>query len=185
MVTRTGASSTTPENMLLGAGILEIKATSGGSFVKIGATRGGFTFNPGIPLRSREFDGSQGNTKGMVVKDKGNPTMTGTILEISKTNLQQLIPGSQLVDDTITSRGQISDDDYLYQIRWTGYRSANTTDTVVITMDNVLCTEPLPLTTADNDEATIAVTLTGHFDLDAVETTDGYSPEPWSITSTL
>ena len=185
MGTRTGASSTSPQKMTLGAGIIEIKATSGGSFVKIGATRGGATFTPGIPLRMREFDGSQGNTKGMVVKDKGNPVMTTTILEISKTNLQQLIPGSQLVGDVITSKGQIANTDYLYQVRWTGYRAGNATDTISITLDNVLCTEPITLTASDNDEATIAVTLTGHFDLDAVETADGYLPEPWSINSTL
>ena len=185
MTTRTGASSSSPANMTLGAGIIYVQATSGGSYVKIGVTRGGVTFTPGIPLRNIEFDGSQGATKGFVRNDKGNPTMTATILELTQTNLQQLIPGSALTGDVIASGGQIKTTDYLYAVKWVGYRAENATDTIEIVMNNVLCTEPITLTSADNDEATVAITLTAHYDLDAAETDDGYLPVPYSITSTL
>lgn len=182
MSQRTGASSTTKDSLILGAGILSIKATSGGSFVKIGATRGGGSFDSGIPLRDIEADGLQGATKGMTVKDKGNPTLAVTILEVNKTILSQVMPGTQLNGNVITSDGQIKDTDYLYEVQWVGYRPGST-DLVKITIQNALVKETIALAFADNDEATIPLTFMGHYDLDAVETDDGFLPEPWSIES--
>jgi len=181
MADRTGATSTTAERLVLGAGIISVKATSGGSFVKIGATQGGGSFENGIPLRDVEVDGLQGATKGLVFKDKGNPTLATTILEITKAQIQQLIPGSQLVGNVITSNGQIKATDYLAEVKWTGYR-ADSTEVIEIVLKNCLVKDPLSLGFVE-EEATIPVTFTGHFDLDDSETTDGYLPEPWSITS--
>lgn len=179
-MSRTGATSTTSDNLVLGAGILEIKETSGGSFVKIGATRGGGSFEAGIPLRAIEVDGLQGDTKGLVLKDKGNPTLSATLLEITKENIIKLMPGSQLVGNVITSSGQIKSTDYFYEVRWTGYRP-NSSDLIRISIYNALSKEALSLAFVDNDEATIPVAFGGHFDLSATPDSEGFLPEPWQI----
>jgi hypothetical protein len=182
MATRTAATATSPEKMILGAGKIEIKAASGGSFVTIGATRGGASFDPGIPLRDIEADNFQGATKGFVVKDKGNPTLTTTILEITRVQLNQLLPGMTVSGNTIIGNGQIKATDYLFEVKWTGYRP-HSTGVVEILLKDVLVKEPIGLTFSDNDEATVSVTFMAHFDPAAVETADGYLPEPYVITS--
>jgi hypothetical protein len=182
MATRTAATATSPEKMILGAGKIEIKAASGGSFVTVGATRGGASFDPGIPLRDIDVDGLQGATKGLVVKDKGNPSLSCTLLEITKTQLSQLLPGMIISGNTIIGNGQIKSTDYLFEVKWTGYRP-HSTAVVEILLKDVLVKEPIGLTFSDNDEATISVVFMAHFDLAATETADGYLPEPYVITS--
>ena len=174
---RTGAGANTGKSTLLGAGKISIGAVS------IGATRGGGSFNTGTVLRDVEFDGSQGATKGLVRKDKGNPVLTATILEVTKANLVKFMPGYQIVGDTIVSNGQIKDTDYHDTVTWTGFRAENDTDVFTIELQNVLVKDPVVLTMSDNDEMTLQVNLVAHYDLADTETTDGYLPEPFVITT--
>lgn len=175
MVTRTGASATTGEKLILGAG----KITIGG--VTVGATRGGATFSHGVPLRDVEADGLQGATKGLVYKDKGNPTLSTTLLEINKANLVKLMPGYVISGNTIISNGQIKSTDYHDSVIWTGYRPEST-GLISIELKNVLVKEPIGLQFSDNDEATVSVVFMAHYDLEETETADGYLPEPFVYT---
>jgi hypothetical protein len=181
MATRTAATTASSEKMILGAGKIEIDPDDTG-FITLGATRGGASFDPGTPLRDIDVDGLQGATKGLVVKDKGNPTLTTTILEITREQLDRLLPGMEISGNTIVGAGQIKLTDYLYEVKWTGYRP-HSTQVVEILLKDVLVKEPIGLTFSDNDEATVSVTFMAHFDLAAAETSDEYLPEPYTITS--
>ena len=180
-MSRTGASSSTASNIVLGAGVLKYKLLgTEGEYTQLGATRGGATFDPGMPMRDIEFDGSQGGTKGLVVRDKGNPTLSCTILEITANNLA-LLNGSKDTAGVITYKNIIENTDYIKELVWEGLRIDHETSgakLVRITLNNVLVREPSQLTSEDNGEATISVVFSAHFDLAESKDAYGYAPIP-------
>ena len=74
------------------AGVMYIKPTETSDYIKIGVTRGGGTFDRGIPRRDIDYDNSRGTTKGFSINDKGNPILTFTALEMTLENFDYLMP---------------------------------------------------------------------------------------------
>lgn len=63
--------------------------------VKLGATRGGVTFNQNADWRNVPYDGASGDTAGLYRKTSGIPTFEGTILLFSPAIVGELLePGS-------------------------------------------------------------------------------------------
>ena len=185
-MTRTGATANSKENMILGEGILSISTDEGVTFTKIGATRGGFTFNRGRGVRDIEVDGVNAGTKGLVTFDEGNPTLSGTILEVTRENLVKLIPGASLVEevgenDKIVVAGRIKDTDYIDVVRWQGFRVDSKVDGDIVQIDIFDCLqrEPISLVTS-GEEAEIGVEFAGHYNFANVDD-EGYFEEPFAI----
>lgn len=177
---KTGATASTAGDLILDAGVLYIKKTSSSDYVKVGVTRGGGTWEEGIPHRDIEYDNSRGAVKGFVTKDKGNPILTLTGLEMTIENLDNLMPGMKVDGITLVDSGQISDDDYLYEVKWVGNRPGECDKLVEIILKNVLQTQDISVAFADNDEATVPATFMGHFNLEDTPDSEGWLPEPWS-----
>lgn len=86
-----GYSSSLPTDVLLDSGVLYI----GGSV--FAATRGGLQFNPTKELRNVEFDGKRSAVKGLDRTTMVAPVISGTVIELSPTDITTFEPGATTV----------------------------------------------------------------------------------------
>jgi hypothetical protein len=134
--------------------------------IKLGATRGGSSFNPGRTLRQIPLDGTLGPTKGFVRRGQSAPTLTVNIIEMTVDNFEKAIAG--LISETkgaftrITG-GAISDATYVDNIALVTTFTGSTTP-IVLVLHNVLALEAPVVNLQDEDEVVMAVTFTGHVD---------------------
>ncbi len=87
----TGYTSALPTDVLLDSGVLYI-----GSSV-LGAMTGGLKFDPGTEYRAIEFDGRRSPVRGLDRKAATMPKLTGTMIQLSTTNVGQIEPGATVV----------------------------------------------------------------------------------------
>jgi hypothetical protein len=83
-----GYTSSLPTDVLLDSGTLYI----GGSV--LAATRGGLQFNPTKEMRNIEFDGKRAAIKGLDRVTSAVPTISGTVIELSPSDIAVIEPGS-------------------------------------------------------------------------------------------
>lgn len=89
-----GYSSSLPTDVLLDSGVLYIGASV------FAATRGGLQFNPTKEMRNIEFDGKRSAIRGLDRTTKTAPVLTGTVLELSPTDIPTFEPGATTVTAT-------------------------------------------------------------------------------------
>ena len=173
-----GFTAKTAERLLLGAGAFfknfdpatDTYETALAAGKVIGATQGGGTFSAVPTVRRIEIDGVKGAAKGLETVDEWVVTMTANVKEISADTLK-LTLGAGVADEAakpagytkITARAEITEGDYLDNITWVGRLSGNDKPVIII-VKNALSTNGLTLTVADKAEATIPLTVTGHYD---------------------
>lgn len=119
----TGFSNATSGKILLDGGVLYVAGT------KLGALRGGSTFDPGIEITEIGYDGQRAPTAGMDRKTFARPVITGTMIEMDETALLRLEPGgsaatagttgAQVVTITAHAMGELlaESTDYLTNVR--------------------------------------------------------------------
>lgn len=178
-----GVTSTTAENLLLDAGAFfknyNIATDTFDTAVKagklIGATQGGGAFSAVPTVRAIEVDGVKGSAKGLEVIDAWMVTMTANIKEVSAESIKLALGIAASEASTasegytkITAKTDISDSDYLNNITWVG-RLSGSEKPVVIVVKNALSINGLAITMADNAEAVIPMTVTGHFDAENLD----------------
>jgi hypothetical protein len=83
----TGYTSSLPSDVVLDSGVLYIGATV------LGALTGGLKFDPGIEYRAIEFDGRRSPVRGLDRKSAVMPKLSGTMIQLSTTNVAQIEPG--------------------------------------------------------------------------------------------
>ena len=84
----TGATADTPDRLLLGAGALYEDFVSYANWgTCLGATRGGFDWDPGLVYRDREYDGVMGHLEGTRVLIGCTPKLTVRIAETTVPNV--------------------------------------------------------------------------------------------------
>lgn len=153
------AKTTTPENILLGYGIVEIDGKP------IGLTRGGSTFVVEREVREIEADGDKGIVKGRVAIDREDAKLTVNALEIfSSEELSQWYSGTELTEQEIRSTLKFSDNDYR-EVVWKGKTLAG--KPVTITLPNALNTGNLELTLEDKDEVVPELEFTAAYEEEA------------------
>ena len=186
-----GATSSTPDKLLLDAGVIykdydiEEMANNGGTDAeKLGATRGGVTWSLGREFRDMEFDGMLGPTKDMVRRENIEPTIAADLLEFTKDRLKEIIAGSTTEEvgtngDNVIIGGEISSGAYIDNITYLGTISGQD-DPIIVQIENVLVEPDWDVDTDHEDEAVLPVTFRAHFDLDE-EDENGHLKEPWKI----
>lgn len=180
--TYSGFTDKTAENLLLDAGAFFVNykidtdtfdtAVTSGKL--LGATRGGGNFNATPTMRKIEVDGIKGSAKGMQVIDEWAVTITANVLEVTKDALTKALTASTV--DTITNedydiikaKNYIELTDYIDNITWVG-KLSGTAEPVIIQVLNAINTQGLALQTQDKNEAVIAMTFTGHYDADDLD----------------
>ena len=84
----TGFTSTFPTDVLLDSGVLYVGATVFGAF------QGGLKFDPAATYLNTEFDGKRSPVKLLDRKSAMAPVITGTVIQLSTTNVAQIEPGA-------------------------------------------------------------------------------------------
>ena len=180
----TGFTANTAKKLLLDAGAFvknfepgtdtwdSVKATK-----VIGATQGGGSFSAVPTVRRIEIDGVKGAAKGLEALDEWAVTITANVKEISAESIALALASSKAAPTEaapegytkITANNEIALTDYLDNIAWIG-RLSGSSKPVIILVKNALCTNGLSLTMADKAEGVIALTFTGHYDPEELDT---------------
>lgn len=183
-----GVSAATPGRLILDAGTVYFNidedaimtgdvADAIAGATALGATRGGATFEPGRSFREIEVDGVLGPAKGMSRRDRIEPTLTVTFVEMTKGNLTKAIAGAVSTNGPSYTRiegGEIKATDYIENVALLATYSG-TDDPVIVVVRNALVTEGLSLAFEDRNEVASEVVFAGHFDL------ADPAREPWAI----
>lgn len=144
----------------------------------IGATAGGGSFSAVPTIRQIEVDGKKGAVKGFEALDEWVVTLTANVKEITAELMKIALAAGTLATtgtgvptgySVVGAGSELSDSDYLENITWIGRLSGSNTP-LIITVNNVLATNGLTLTTADKTEGVIPVTFTGHYTISDLET---------------
>lgn len=181
MATYSGFTADTSKRLLLDAGAFfknfEVgtdtfdSAVSGGKL--IGATQGGGTFSAIPTIRRIEIDGVKGAAKGLEAIDEWVVTLTANVKEVSEDVIVAALASGASASGSagynkITAANYIELTDYIDNITWVGKLSGTDTP-VIIQVKNALSTGGLTLQTQDKNEAVLALTFTGHYDADDLD----------------
>lgn len=170
---KTGASASTPKNILFGAGTIHkgLKYTdSAWNFEEsiIGATQGGSKVSIKPEFKRIEVDGAMVAVKGLQVKIGETATMEINFVELTKEIMQTGVLGAVGTSedtkfDVIESKAMIQEGDYLENIAFVG----ETLDgrNVIVIMDNALCTSGFEVDGKNKEEGVFTFTFECHADL--------------------
>ena len=142
----------------------------------IGATQGGGSFSAVPTVRRVEIDGVKGAAKGLEALDEWVVTITANVKEISAEAIALALASANSAPTEaapegytkITANNEIKLTDYLENITWIGKLSGSDKP-VIIVVKNALCTNGLSLTMADKAEGVLALTFTGHYDTENLD----------------
>ena len=90
---QSGFTSDTPDGFGLYGVLWTGFDTGAGTGTKVGISRGGLRFTPNHTIRNPEYDGKLANIKGIDRITFRNPTISGTILQLTAANLMMFEPG--------------------------------------------------------------------------------------------
>lgn len=177
----TGLTKKSPDNLLLDAGAffknydVTTDTVATASAKLLGATQGGGSFSAVPNIRNIEFDGASGAVKGLELIDYYTVTMVANVKEVTADNIKIALGAATAITATnltnyskITANSEITDDDYIDNITWIGTLKGSATP-VIIVLKNALSLNGLNLTLTDKSEAVIPLTLTGHYDIEALD----------------
>jgi len=155
----------TKTNIVLGDGVLYkdyLLATQ----LTIGAVRGDSVFAVARQFRVQEYNGSYGDTEGLKVKTKVQPTMNIALLELSPINFTHLYQGIRKTDKTtyyeLKESVDIADDDYWTNMAFVGQRSDG--KAIIIIMENVLGDGAINMAFKTKNDVVVNTLLTAHYD---------------------
>ena len=172
----TGYSNTLPQDVLLDSGVLYAGTNVFGAFA------GGLKFDPGFTYRNIEFDGKRSPVKGIDRKLTQMPKLTGTVIQLSTTNVGQLEAGATVATGVTAvtaaggwtgasssytpkrAAGLLAAGDYLSDIRAIWLRGSGTF--VQVYFKSALCTK-YDITSQDGAEIAIAIELEARLDFGA------------------
>lgn len=183
----TGVTANTSKHLQLDAGAFfknfdpATDTYASASAKLIGATAGGGSFAAVPTIRRIEVDGLKGATKGYETIDEWEVTLTANVKELTVGALELALatgshtsvksPSSEAANnyEKIVAANDIADSNYTTNVAWVG-RISGSSLPVIIIVKNALCTNGLTLTTADKAEGVVALTLTGHYTVNDLDT---------------
>lgn len=178
----TGLDASSLQNLQLNAGIFmrdfdyssykdakalreAIKAAAKNAENRIGATRGGGTFQCTPSTREIEADGKRYAFVGSTVIDSWDIKLTTTLLEATPGNFKLAMASADVKTEgnisTLTLRTEPKVSDYIKSLIWVGDTSQGF---VLIDLKNALNTTGINLTFTDKGEGTIPLEMHAHQD---------------------
>lgn len=169
---KSGITSATPKNLLLGAGTiyknLKWNATSSiWEGTVLGATSGGnkFSLKPNIIVI--DVDGAVVDTKGLTQKQGETASLEINLVEMSVGALQMAMIGEETTSEAtgftkLKTKAVIEETDYIDNIAFVGFLANDTP--IVIVMENALCTSGLELSGKNKEATVIPVTFQPYAD---------------------
>lgn len=146
----------------------------------MGATNGGVTFGfETFNVRSPEIDGVKGRLAGVSRITEASPQITVNLVDFQREVLPLMFPGSDVVEQAgkliVTRNARVIPlEDYPENLAMVGTQSG-TGQPVVMMIKRPMCITGAEIPTADDTEATSALTFVGHYDPADIE------QEPWEI----
>jgi hypothetical protein len=164
-----GVSTTTPENILLGAGTIHKGLTIGdGGIVDygtiIGATAGGNSVEIKSEIKDIELDGALVKVKGLAVLQGGTATMECSFAEISEDILTMAMLGES-TGGAISPKANIAEGDYVKGFAFVG-KTANDAKEIIVVFENALCTSGLKIEGKAKENAVIKLTMEAYAEND-------------------
>lgn len=161
-----GVSTTTPGNILLGAGTYHenMKFASGAwSGNILGATNGGGKITIAGELKDLEVDGALVKLKGMTVKQGGTASAEVTFAELSNNILKTATLFKEGTSDAdgftmLEDKATIEEGDYIEGFGFVGKTADGKKDIVVI-FDYAICTSGLELEAKNKEQSVVKLTL--------------------------
>ena len=127
----------------------------------IGATRGGFTFNPNPQTRARVVDGLASNTVGAHTIDRYEPTLAGTFITADLATLKKACGFGDISDNELTFRHDVKSEDY-FDVWFIQMRSDG--GAIILKLSNASCAITAgSLKTTDAGETEISLTFVGNY----------------------
>lgn len=180
---QTGVTSSTQDRFLLDAGLIYANidltalkdasasdpwsdAIGASTAIALGALRDNAEFNANRTMRDIEANGLLGPTKGLVRRERVEPTLSGTFIELTSDNMSVFLAGADTTTAgsfTSITGGPIESGDYYDTVAMATTYSGST-NPVVIVLKNVLVAESPSVTTADRNEGSIGIVFRAHFD---------------------
>lgn len=162
-----GVTSTTPQNVLLGAGTYHkgMKVAEDGTVTIgeiIGATSGGGKISIVGEFYDIPVDGALVKVKGLTVKNGGTVTAEVNFIELSPSVIQAatLFEASEGAEGytIFKDKAEIAEGDYVEGFGFVG-KTANGAKDIIFIMDNALCTSGLEIEGKNKEAAVVKLTL--------------------------
>lgn len=161
-----GVSTTTPENILLGAGTIHKNLTfADGKWTGdiIGATSGGNSVEIAGEIFNIELDGALVKVKGLAVMQGGTAIMEVNFAELSTAVMKMAMIGKEGESDAngysmIQPKANIEEGDYVENFAFVG-KTANGAKDIIVIMENALCTSGLKIEGKNKENAVIKLTM--------------------------
>lgn len=168
-----GVTSSTTKNIILDAGVVYLNYGLANERI-LGATSGGNTFTVERETREIEIDGVKGKVKGMRRLISENAMLTVNLKEMSADNIKLALNGAvdttDLTHDVITSKGDIADTDYLDNVAIVAPVLGKDTPCIIVLSNALSDGDSLEMSLEDDNESTIELQLSAHYDPNALET---------------
>ena len=176
-----GITDKTYKNFVIDAGAVYLNYGEDGERL-IGATRDGNTFTIEQEIREIPVDGQKGPVKGLRRVTRVTARITANFVEFTTDVLKLALPGATVegypetepTHDAIRRALQIALGDYHKNIAIVGNKSG-TDQPIICGIENALADGNFEVSAADEDEATISIQFTAHFDPETLD------KEPWFI----
>ena len=167
-----GISTSTPENILLGAGTYHrnLKFVDGQwTGDVLGATNGGGKISIAGEFVDVEVDGALVKVKGLAVKQGGTVTAEVTFAELSTAVMQMATlfkAGESDVDGftMLQDKAAIEEGDYVENFGFVGC-TLNNAKKIIFIMENALCTSGMEIETKNKEQAVIKLTMEAYANL--------------------
>lgn len=163
-----GVSTSTPENILLGAGTIHKNLTWDDTKKEwtgdiIGATSGGNKVSIAGGIINIELDGALVKVKGLAAKQGGTATMEVNYAEINADMMQKaalMTTGDSNAEGytMIVDKAEINEGDYFENFAYVG-KTANNHKDIIIIFDNALCTSGLEIEGKAKENSVIKLTM--------------------------
>ena len=165
---KNGLTSTTPENIPLGAGTYHRNFTWNSTSSKwegdcVGATSGGGSVSIKGDYMPIELDGAHVLVKGLTVKQGGTADMEVNIAELSSDNLKMATNFKKATTsdvagyDLYVDKANLDEGDYIENFAFVG-KTATGKDIIII-FENALCTEAFELKNENKKNSVVKVKL--------------------------
>lgn len=163
-----GVSTTTPENILLGAGTIHKNLkwnteTSAWEGDIIGATSGGNKVAIAGEIINIELDGALVKVKGLAVKQGGTASIEVNFAEINTEIMQSATLFKSETSDAdgyemLVDKANIEEGDYIENFGFVG-KTANGNKNIIVIFENALCTSGLELEGKNKENSVIKLTM--------------------------
>lgn len=162
----TGFTSQFPSDVLIDSGVLYVGASVFGAF------QGGLKFDPGVEYLNTNFDGKRSPVKLLDRKNMQMPKISGTVIQLSTTNVGQIEPGATVVGagawtgstsyQPKRAGAYLASGDYLTNVRAIWLRGGG--NFVQVRFPSALVTK-YDVTSQDGQEVAIALEIEARLDM--------------------